>query len=191
MNFVVSVDWIRTLTRTAVLTPSCNNDGISSERVNLNHTSLDDFLTSQHLRPNIDTCRIHYHALHYNQKTRKSLNIFVENFKFVVAMEFQTLILPHDHLLLDSAPNIGQLISRWEINKFENCWYKSVGILEVLKLLFHQFLNLSSSQRDMSGPILGDLFNNRCTGVRRALSQNRAAARLESDRVDWRKFNTE
>jgi hypothetical protein len=26
-----------------------------------------------------------------------------------------------DHLLLDSAPNLGPLISRWEINKFENC----------------------------------------------------------------------
>ncbi len=29
--------------------------------------------------------------------------------------------LPRDHLLLDSAPNLGPLISRWEINKFENC----------------------------------------------------------------------
>jgi hypothetical protein len=65
-----------------------------------------------------------------------------------------------NHLLLDSAPNVWSLISRWEINKLENCWYKSVGILEVLKLLFKQFLNLSDSQRDMSGPILGDLFNN-------------------------------
>ncbi len=44
--------------------------------------------------------------------------------------------LPPDHLLLDSAPILGPLISRWEINKFKNCWYKSVGILEVLKLLF-------------------------------------------------------
>ncbi len=26
-----------------------------------------------------------------------------------------------DHLLLDSAPNRGALISRWEINKFKNC----------------------------------------------------------------------
>ncbi len=69
-----------------------------------------------------------------------------------------------DHLLLDSAPNLGPLISRWEINKFETCSYKSVRILEVLKLLFQQFLNLSSSQRDMSGPILGDLSNNRWSG---------------------------
>ncbi len=26
-----------------------------------------------------------------------------------------------DHLLLDSAPNIGPLISRWELDKFKNC----------------------------------------------------------------------
>ncbi len=47
-----------------------------------------------------------------------------------------------DHIFLDSAPNLGPLISRWEINKIENCWYKSVQTLEVLKLLFQQFLNL-------------------------------------------------
>ncbi len=71
----------------------------------------------------------------------------------------------HDHLLLDRALNLGPLISRWEITKFQNCWYKSVRFLEVLKLLFHQFLNLSRSQRDMSGPRLGDLSNNRGSGV--------------------------
>ncbi len=49
--------------------------------------------------------------------------------------------VPPDHVLLDSAPN-----------------------LEVLKLLFQQFLNLSTSQRDISGPILGALSNNRCPG---------------------------
>jgi hypothetical protein len=70
-------------------------------------------------------------------------------------------VIPPDHLLLDSAPNLGPLISRWEINKFENCLYKSIRILEVLKLFFMQFLNLSSSQRDMSGPILGDLSKDR------------------------------
>ncbi len=72
--------------------------------------------------------------------------------------------VPSDHLLLDSAPNLGPLISRWETNKFENCWYESVRILEVLKLLFQQFLNLSNSQRDMSCPILGALSNNRWSG---------------------------
>jgi hypothetical protein len=73
--------------------------------------------------------------------------------------------VPPDHQLLDSGPNFGPFISRWEINKFENCWYKSVRILGVLKLLFQQLLNLSSSQRDMSGPILGVLSNNRWSGV--------------------------
>jgi hypothetical protein len=52
-------------------------------------------------------------------------------------------------------------ISRWETNKFENCRYESARMLEVLKLLFQQFLYLTSSERDMSGPILGVLSNNR------------------------------
>ncbi len=69
-----------------------------------------------------------------------------------------------DHVLLDSAPNLGPLISRWEINEVENWWYKSVRILEVLKVMFQQLLNLSGSQRDMSGPILGDLSKNRWSG---------------------------
>ncbi len=72
--------------------------------------------------------------------------------------------LPPDHLLLDSAPNLGLLISRWEINKFKNCWYKSVRILEVLNLLFEQFLNFPSSQRDMSGPTLGARSSNTWSG---------------------------
>jgi hypothetical protein len=29
--------------------------------------------------------------------------------------------VPHNHLLLDSAPNIGPLISRWELDKFKIC----------------------------------------------------------------------
>ncbi len=62
-------------------------------------------------------------------------------------------------LILDYSYLVGK------INKFENCWYKSVRILEVLKLLFQESLNLSSSQRDMSGTILGDLSNNRWSGV--------------------------
>jgi hypothetical protein len=73
--------------------------------------------------------------------------------------------IPPDHQSLDSAPNLGPLISCWEINNFKNCWYKSVRILEVLKLLFQQFLHFSCSQQDMSGPILGTLSNNRWLGV--------------------------
>ncbi len=72
--------------------------------------------------------------------------------------------VPPDHLLLDSALNLGPLISPWKIKKFKNFWHKCVRILEVLKLLFLQFLNLSSSQRDMGGPILGALSNNRWSG---------------------------
>jgi hypothetical protein len=72
-----------------------------------------------------------------------------------------SLPVPPDHLLLDSALNLGPLVSPWEIKKSKNCLYKSVRILEVLKLLFQQFSYFSTSQRDMGGPILGDLSNNR------------------------------
>ncbi len=80
-----------------------------------------------------------------------------------LSMQVSNQVTP-DHLLLDSAPNLVPLISRREIDKFENCRYRSVRILEVLKLWFQQFLNLSSSQRDMSGPRLGALSNNRWLG---------------------------
>ncbi len=70
-------------------------------------------------------------------------------------------MIPPDQLLLDNVPNLGPLMTRWEINKLENCWYKCVRILDVLQLLFQQFLNLSSSQRDMSGPIFEALSNKR------------------------------
>ncbi len=94
---------------------------------------------------------------HFDKFEKKSRGTYTN------VWQFQTPALNRypDHLLLDSAPNLGPLISRWVINKFENCWYKSVWILEVLKLLFQQFLNLLSSQQDMSVPILGDLSNNR------------------------------
>ncbi len=48
-------------------------------------------------------------------------------------------------LLLDHSYLVGKLTS----SKIA----KSVRIFEVMKLLFQQFLNLSSSQRDISGPI--------------------------------------
>jgi hypothetical protein len=69
-----------------------------------------------------------------------------------------------DHLLLDSAPIIGPLISRWELDKFKNCWNKSFGTSKILTLLYQQFLNLLFSQRDTSGPRLGALSNNRWSG---------------------------
>ncbi len=100
------------------------------------------------------------------------LHLFYPLFLFLFSPSFSQFLvifyIPPDHLILDNTPNLGPLISRWKINQFENCWYKSVRILEALKLLFQQFLNLSCSQRDMSGPILGALSNNRWSGGTRA-----------------------
>jgi hypothetical protein len=75
------------------------------------------------------------------------------------------LTLPPNHLLLDGSPNIGPLISRWELDKFKICWNKSFRTSKLLTLLYQQVLNLFISQRDMSGPRLGALPNNRWSGV--------------------------
>jgi hypothetical protein len=69
--------------------------------------------------------------------------------------------VPPDHLLLDRSPNIGPLMSRWELDKFKNCWNKSFRSSRILTLLYQQFSNLLISQRNMSGPWLGALSNNR------------------------------
>ncbi len=66
-----------------------------------------------------------------------------------------------DHLLLDSAPNLGPLISRWKLDNFKNCWNESFRTSTILTLLCQQFSNLLISRRDMSGPRLGALSNNR------------------------------
>ncbi len=65
-----------------------------------------------------------------------------------------------DHLLLDMSPNIGPFISRWELDKFKIFWqnFRSFGILT---LMYQQFSNLLISQRDMSRPRSGALYNNR------------------------------
>ncbi len=73
--------------------------------------------------------------------------------------------LPHDHLLLDSAPVFGPLILRWELDKSESCWNKSFRTSKILTLLYQQVSNLLSSQRDISGPRLGALSNDRWLGV--------------------------
>ncbi len=70
-----------------------------------------------------------------------------------------------DHLLLDSVPNIGPLISRWELDKFKNCLNKRFRTSKILTILYQQFSNLLISQRDMSGPRLGTLSNNMWSGV--------------------------
>ncbi len=73
-----------------------------------------------------------------------------------------------NHLLLDSAPTIVPLIFRWELDKkFKNCWsksFRSFRTSKILTLLYQQFLNLLISQRDMSGPRLGELSNNIWSG---------------------------
>jgi hypothetical protein len=67
---------------------------------------------------------------------------------------------PPDHLLLDMSPNIGTLISCWELNKFKSCGNKSFRTSKIMTLLYQQFWNLLISQQDMSGPRLGALSNN-------------------------------
>ncbi len=42
-------------------------------------------------------------------------------FPIEILSKFCSKKYPLDHQILDSAPNLGPLISRWEINKFENC----------------------------------------------------------------------
>jgi hypothetical protein len=70
------------------------------------------------------------------------------------------MVLTPDHLLSDRSPNIGPLISCWELDKFKNCRYKSFRTSKILTLLYQQFSNLLISQRDMSGPRLEALSNN-------------------------------
>ncbi len=77
---------------------------------------------------------------------------------------FNSGCIPHDHLLLDSAPDIGPLISRWELDKFKNCLNKNFRTSKILTLLYQQFSNLLISQWDMSGPKLGARSNNRWSG---------------------------
>ncbi len=84
--------------------------------------------------------------------------------KYTCIDNFMILLLPHDHLLLDRSPNIGQLLSRWELDKFKNCWNKSSRTSKFLTLLYQQSSNLLISQRDMSGPRLGALSNNSWSG---------------------------
>ncbi len=112
----------------------------------------------------VDLCLVSTHG----KKVRNSMDTFLccvsyKNDRSLQHNQNQTKITWNtpDHLLLDNAPDLGPLISCGKIKKFENCWYKSVRILEVLKLSFQQFLHLWSSQRDMSGPKLGALSNNR------------------------------
>ncbi len=91
---------------------------------------------------------------------------------------------------LDSAPNIGPLISRWELEKFKNCWNTSFRTFEILTLLYQQFSNLLISQRDMSGPRLGALSNNRWSGGTSSLQARHLMTVLRLLRYDTSKSLT-
>ncbi len=93
-------------------------------------------------------------------KRSESMNTFFAIFSAIVKA-----MLPSDHRLLDRSPNIGSLISRWELDKFKNCWNKSFRTSKILTPLDHQYSNLLIFQRDMSGPRLGALSKNMWSGV--------------------------
>ncbi len=86
---------------------------------------------------------------------------------FVFYFQTKTSQLPPNHLLLDRSPNIGPLISRWELDKFKNCWNKSFGASKFPRLLYQQLSNFLTTKRDISGPRLGALSNNRWSGAPR------------------------
>jgi hypothetical protein len=66
------------------------------------------------------------HLMHYSHEK------FV---RFFLSAHF----VPHGHLLWDRTPNIEPLISRWELDKFKNCWNKSFRTSKILTLLYQQF----------------------------------------------------
>ncbi len=105
-----------------------------------------------------------WHSLQYSTI---SLLIYWSAHFFLISSSCSRVFLeiPHDHLLLDSVLNIGPLISSWELDKFKNCWNKSFRTSKILTLLYQQLSNSLISQRDMSGPRLGALSNNRWSGV--------------------------
>jgi hypothetical protein len=54
------------------------------------------------------------------EKKKKKKDYFFQAI-FILKFRVPSFQIPPDHLLLDSAPNLGQLMSLWEINKFEDC----------------------------------------------------------------------
>ncbi len=113
--------------------------------------------------------------------------IFIPRLKFVMKVVSKNLewtfhrYVPQFQLLFDRYPNIGPLISRWELDKLKNCWNKSFRTSKILIILYQQFSNLFISQRDMSGPRLGALSNKRWSGD---TSASRLKDILKSDLLD-------
>jgi hypothetical protein len=81
-----------------------------------------------------------------------------------VGISAESLTLSPEHVSLNSAPNLGPLISCWELDKFKNCWNKCSRTSKIPKFLYQQFSNLLISQQDMSGPRLRALSNNMWSG---------------------------
>jgi hypothetical protein len=50
------------------------------------------------------------------------------SFKSKIVHGRRDAIITPDHILLDSAPNVGPLISRWELDRFKNCWKKKKNL---------------------------------------------------------------
>jgi hypothetical protein len=122
--------------------------------------SLSSFLNSLWL-----ACISHYTHLVNVIISSNILYVFTKNIgpyiDKIVIYSLYCHTLPPDHLLLDSVPNIGPLISRWELGNLKNSWNKSFRTSKILTLLYQHFSKLLVSQRDMSGPRLGALSNNR------------------------------
>ncbi len=76
--------------------------------------------------------------------TRKAIQrIFTANEQFSKSCSRKVPSVPPDHLLLDSAPNLGPLVSCWELDKFKmKCWNKTVRAFKFLTLMYQQFSNL-------------------------------------------------
>jgi hypothetical protein len=84
-------------------------------------------------------------------------SVFLFASRWVYLSDFD---IPPDYVSLDSAPNLGPLISCWELDTFKNFWNKSFITSKILTHLYQQCSNLFS-QRDKRGPRLGVLSNKR------------------------------
>ncbi len=56
-----------------------------------------------------------------DSKSLKANKVYKRKLLYCNNTRIEVEILPPEHLFLDSAPNIGPLISRWELGKFKNC----------------------------------------------------------------------
>jgi hypothetical protein len=109
---------------------------------------------------NGSTWALESYSLSASDYFKMQFQLVVQLFHVMIHRLSHWRVIP-DHLLLDNAPNIGPLVSRWELDKLRNCWNRSFRTSKILTLSYLQFSNLIISQRDMSGLKLGALSNNR------------------------------